>query len=330
MRDVYEAAEAIEGIAYRTPLLQSASLSASTGTNAYLKLECFQPTRVFKVRGAANKIKRLPPEGIIVTASSGNHGFAVSYVSKKLGRKAIVCVPTTANADKVNAIRQYGAEVVAVGTSYEDAYEEALRIVDKVHGQLAHPFEDPLVIAGQATIALEILKDQPNLETLIVPIGGGGLISGIAFAAKNLKKSLRIIGVQAANAPSAAEAFRAGHPVSVKISPTIADGIVTKRASELTLRIIREYVDDILLVSDSQIEEALLTLLRNDHVLSEPSGAASVAALRFAYKPKPHEEIAAVVSGGNIAIDYLTKLLAERSRSGNLLSFSRTSRDLGE
>lgn len=310
MQDIYDAATAIEGIAYHTPLLQSASLSESIGTNVYLKLECFQPTRVFKVRGAANKLKNMPPDAVIVTASSGNHGFAVSYVSKKLGRKAIVCVPKTANPDKVNAIRQYGAEVVAVGTSYEDAYEEALRIVEKVHGQLAHPFEDPLVIAGQGTIALEVLHEHPNLDTLFVPIGGGGLISGIAFAAKNLKKSIKIIGVQSVNAPSLAEAFRVGHPVPVKISPTIADGIIAKRASEITLGIIREYVDDIVLVSDAQIEEVLLALLRNDHVLSEPSGAASVAALKHAYKVKPQEEVAAVVSGGNIAINYLAKVLA--------------------
>ncbi|HMK83622.1 MAG TPA: threonine/serine dehydratase [Candidatus Bathyarchaeia archaeon] len=310
MQDIYDAAKAIEGIACHTPLLQSAALSKSTGTKIYLKLECFQPTRVFKVRGATNKIKKLPPEAVIVTASSGNHGFAISYVSKLLGRKAIVCVPKTANPDKVNAIKQYGAEVVAVGTSYEDAYEEALRIVDKVHGQLAHPFEDPLVIAGQGTIALEMLAAQPSLDTLFVPIGGGGLISGIAFAAKNLKKSIKIIGVQSSNAPSTAEAFRAGHPVPVRISPTIADGIVAKRASEITLEIIRKYVDDIVLVSDSQIEETLLTLLRNDHVLSEPSGAASVAALKYAYKAKPNEELAAVVSGGNVAVDYLAKLLA--------------------
>ena len=309
MQDIYDAAKTIEGMAYHTPLLQSAALTKSTGTNVYLKLECFQPTRVFKVRGATNKIKGMPRDAVIVTASSGNHGFAISYVSNLLGRKAIVCVPKTANPDKVNAIRQYGAEVVAVGTSYEDAYEEALRVVDKVHGRLAHPFEDPLVIAGQGTIALEMLADNPGLETIFVPIGGGGLISGIAYAAKNLKRSVKIIGVQSANAPSTAEAFRAGHPVSVQIAPTIADGIIAKRASEVTLEIIREYVDDVVLVSDEQIEEALLALLKNDHILSEPSGAVGVAALTHAYKPKPHEEIAIVISGGNISIDYLANLL---------------------
>ena len=309
MEDIYDAAKTIEGIAYHTPLLPSAALTKSTGANVHLKLECFQPTRVFKVRGATNKIKKTPPDAVIVTASSGNHGFAISYVSYLLGRKAIVCVPKTANPDKVNAIRQYGAEVVAVGTSYEDAYEEALRTVDRVHGKLAHPFEDPLVIAGQGTVALEMLTDNPRLETVFVPIGGGGLISGIAFAAKTLKRSVKIIGVQSVNAPSTAEAFRAGHPVSVKIAPTVADGIIAKRASEVTLQIIREYVDDVVLVSDEQIEEALLTLLKNDHVLSEPSGAVGVAALKHAYEPKPHEEIAIVVSGGNIAIEYFANLL---------------------
>jgi threonine dehydratase len=310
MADVRTAAETIKRIAYHTPLLPSAQLSKLTGVDVYLKLECFQPTRVFKIRGAANKIMNSPANGVFVAASSGNHGFAVAYVCRQLGRKAIVCVPRNANPDKVRAIKQYGAELVSVGTSYEDAYAEALRIKEKQGALLAHPFEDPLVIAGQATVGLELLQDNPNLDSILVPIGGGGLIAGTAFAIKNQKSSVRVIGVQPENAPAMARAFREGKPVATTPSPTIADGLITKSASEVTLGIIREFVDDIVLVTDSQIEESILTLLKNDHVLAEPSGAATVAALIHSYKPKPGEKIAAVVSGGNISVDYLTKLLA--------------------
>jgi threonine dehydratase len=310
MADAYNAAETISRISYRTPLLNSAYLSKMTQARIYMKLECYQPTRVFKIRGAANAIMKSPADKAIVTASSGNHGFAVTYVCSLLGRKAIICLPKTANPDKMKTIEQYGGEIVAVGTGYEDAYQEALRIEETRGALLIHPFADPLVIAGQATIGLELIQDNPDLDTVIVPIGGGGLISGIAFAVKNLKKSVKVIGVQARNAPSMATAFRTGQPIQAEPSPTIADGLVNKMASEFTLEIIREYVDDIVLVTESELEQTVLSMLRNDHVLAEPSGAASVAALRYAYESRADEKVAAIVSGGNISIDYLSKLLS--------------------
>lgn len=309
MSDVKEAAEVIEGVATHTPLLLSAQLSKLTTAKIYLKLECFQPTRVFKIRGATNKIKRIPLNKTIVAASSGNHGFAVSYVCNLLGRKAIVCVPKTANPDKLKAIEQYGAEIRAEGSSYEDAYEEALKIRQATGAVMAHPFEDPQVLAGQATIGLELHQDKPDLDTVLVPVGGGGLISGIAFAIKNLNKKTKVIGVQAQNAPTMRDAFRAGKPVPVSISPTIADGMVTKAASELTLEYLQKYVDDVITVSEMEIENAMLDLLMNDHVLAEPSGATPVAALANAYKSKRGEKIAAVISGGNISVAFLSKLL---------------------
>jgi threonine dehydratase len=316
MGDVYSADKAIRNIASHTPLLESASLSKLTGASIYLKLECFQPTRVFKVRGATNKIMNSPEDKAIVAASSGNHGFAISFVCKRLGRKAIVCVPKNANPDKIKAIEQYGAKVIAIGTSYEDAQNEALRIQKETGAILAHAYEDPFVMAGQATIGLELLNDMPDIDTVLVPIGGGGLISGIAYAIKQLKKETKVIGVQTVNAPTMAEAFRAGRPVPVTLQPTIADGLIVASASEVTFGVIHEYVDDIVLVSESQIERALLQLLSNDHILSEPSGAATVAAIMYPYKPEPREKVALVVSGGNISIDYLTKLLAKSNSGG--------------
>jgi len=316
MDDVYSADKTIRNIASRTPLLESASLSKLTGARVYLKLECFQPTRVFKVRGATNKVVNSPEDKTIVTASSGNHGFAISYVCKRLGRKAIVCVPKNANPDKVRAIEQYGAEVVAVGERYEDAYQEALRIKSQTGAILAHAYEDPLVIAGQATIGLELLSDIPDIDTVLVPIGGGGLISGIAYAVKQLREETKVIGVQTVNAPTMAEAFHAGRPVPVMVQPTIADGLIVTSTSEITFGVVRQYVGDILLVSESQIEQALYQLLSNDHVLSEPSGCATVAAIMYSYKPEPREKIAVVVSGGNVSINYLTKLLAKFNSVG--------------
>ena len=307
IEDIYAAQKTIKGISSRTPLVHSPYLSNAAHSRVSLKLECYQPTRAFKVRGATNKIRNCPPDKTIVTASSGNHGFAVSYVCSLLGRKAIVCVPTTANPDKVKAITAYGAELVKAGEGFEAAYEEAARI-SQSGALMVHPFDDPLVIAGQGTTGVEILEDLPNADTVIVPIGGG-LISGIAVAVKSLSDSTRVIGVQAENAPSMAVAFRTGKPVTVDPKPTLADGMITKRASERILHLIKKYVDEIVLVSESDTENALLTLLREDHILAEPSGATSVAAILNG-QVKAGKENVTVISGGNISIRYLTQLLS--------------------
>ena len=238
LEDIYAARETIKGVAFRTPIYSS-SIFRRTGFPVYLKLECFQPTRSFKLRGATNKIKNCPSGKMIVTASSGNHGFAVSYVCMLLGRRATVCVPETANPDKVRAIAECGAELVKVGRNYEDAYQQALRICQTNDGIMVHPYEDPLVMAGQGTVGLEIFEDRPDVNTVVVPIGGGGLICGTALAVKNLKKSVRVIGVQSENAPSMAEAFRHGAPITTIPSATLADGMIVKCASEVTLMIVR-------------------------------------------------------------------------------------------
>jgi acetylornithine deacetylase len=214
-----------------------------------------------------NKIINSPPSKAIVTVSSGNHGLAVAYACKELDRKAIVCLPKDANPDTIRAIQQYGAEVHLVGYSHEEAYREALRMRDETGAVMANPCEDPLVIAEQGTTGVEILRDKPDIDTILVPIGGGGLISGIAFAAKKINEKVKVVGIQPANAPSMAEAFRAGRSVPVQSRPTIADGLAVKEASETTLKIIQQFVDEIVLVSEEQMEEGILTLLKNDHVL---------------------------------------------------------------
>ncbi|HKM75761.1 MAG TPA: threonine/serine dehydratase [Candidatus Bathyarchaeia archaeon] len=308
MQDIYAAQKTIKGVASRTPLLYSPSISRDIGSRVYLKLENFQPIRVFKIRGATNTIKNCPPGKTIVTASSGNHGYAVAYVCSLLGRSAIVYVPETANPDKKNAIKECGAELREIGRSYDEAYEEAVRFCKRTDMIFVHPYADPMVMAGQGTVGLEIIEDNPQVGTVVVPIGGGGLIGGTAFALKNLKKSVRVIGVQSENAPSMSEAFRLGRPVKVELTPTIADGMVVSLTTDTMLQVVRQCVNEIVLVSDSDLEKAMLTLLKKDHVLAEPSGAASVAAILKGAAGKSRE-IVAVVSGGNISINYLSKLL---------------------
>jgi threonine dehydratase len=308
MQDIYAAQKTIKGVASRTPILYSQSLSRDIRSHVYLKLENFQPIRVFKIRGATNTIKNCPPEKTIVTASSGNHGFAVAYVCNLLGRNAIVYVPETANPDKKNAIKECGAELREVGRSYEEAYDEAIRFCKCSDMLFVHPYADPMVMAGQGTVGLEIIEDLPEVDTVVVPIGGGGLIAGTAFALKNLKKSVRVIGVQSENAPSMSEAFRLGRPVKVDLKPTLADGMVVSLTTDAMLQVVRECVDEIVLVSDSELEKALVTLLKKDHVLAEPSGAASVAAIMKGAAGNS-QEIVSVVSGGNISFNYLSKLL---------------------
>ena len=309
MQDIYEAQKAIKGVASRTPLLYSPYISKLARSRVHLKLENFQPIRVFKIRGATYKIMNIPPGKKIVAASSGNHGYAVAYVCNLLGRSAMIFVPETANPDKVSAIKDCGAELKQVGRDFEDAYEEAARFCQTTDAVLVHAYDDPMVMAGQGTIGLEILEDNPQVDTVVVPIGGGGLIGGIAFALKSLKKSIRVVGVQSENAPQMLEAIRLGKPVRVELKPTIADGMFISLASESMLQVAKDCVDEIVLVSDFDLEKAMLTMLRSDHVLAEPCGAASVAAVMNGSIDGIGRETVAVVSGGNISIDYLIKLL---------------------
>jgi threonine dehydratase len=308
--DIFCARKRIRDISSHTPLVYSPQLSKHINAEVFLKLENFQPIKVFKIRGAANKLSKLPVNSHVVTASSGNHGFAVSYVSKLLNHRATVCVPENANPDKINNIRMFEAEMVTVGTSYEDAYAEARRIERETSAIFVHAYEDPDVIAGQGTIGLEILEDLPDVDDVIVPVGGGGLISGISSAIKSIKMQTRIIGVQTSNAPTMAHAFRTGELCPPTIAKTIADGLVTRRASPITLKIIKRNVDEMMIVEDEQIEKSILLLINNDHVLVEPSGAVPVAAILDNAKFFKGRKVVLVLSGGNISIQYLKDLLS--------------------
>jgi len=313
-RSILEARRKIRNLVTKTPTYLSNVFSQRTGAEVYLKLECFQPVGVFKIRGAVNKICSLSPSELergLVTASSGNHGLAVAYAAKIYGAKAVVVVPENAVKEKVEAIESYGADIVKYGKDYDEAYSKALEIQKEAGTTFVHPFEDPFVVAGQGTVGLELLEDVPDLNAIIVPVGGGGLISGISIAAKTLNPKLRIVGVQSEGAPAVYRSWRAGKIVEVDSVNTVADGLAARKPLDLTFRIIKRYVDTVLLVSEEEIGEAVLALLHNAHILAEPSGAASLAALLFKYHPKPEEKLAVIISGANISINYLASLLKQ-------------------
>lgn len=312
VEDVRKAAKTIEGIAYRTPLYRSEHLSRRFDANVFLKLECYQPTRVFKIRGAANRMLHLDAAQRcrgVVAASSGNHGLAVAYVARLLGTTATIVVPTSAVSEKVGAIKEQGATVVEHGRTHAERFARAMQIQKEQGAILVHPFDDPEVIAGQGTIGLEILEDLPDVDTILVPVGGGGLISGISLSSKSEKAGVKVYGVQSDRAPSMYESLKAGKPIRLDISSTIADGLAPGEAGQITFRMVRKYVDGILLTSDERIRSATKMALESLHLLIEPSAASVIAALGESYQPRKGEDLVLIISGGNISLKLLRELI---------------------
>ena len=284
----------------------------------YLKLETFQPIRVFKIRGATNKILKLSPterERGFVAASSGNHGLAVSYVAHLVDSKATIVVPTSAVEEKVNAIEDYGAVVIKHGLFHDERMSKAMEIQKSTGAIFVHPFDDVDIIAGQGTIGLEIIEDLPDVDTVIVPIGGGGLISGISLAVKSLRPSVRVIGVEPERAASMYQSIQAGKIIRLSDTRTIADGLATREPGPITYPIVKKNVDEIQLVSEEEIEKAVFTIFQECHLIVEPSSAAAAAALlKMKEHRKMKEQIAVVISGGNISMQLLLGVLAKYSK----------------
>jgi len=313
---IQEARRRIEGFAYKTPLYYTPALSRATDANVYLKLECYQPIRVFKIRGAANKILQLSSEERkrgLVAASSGNHGLAVSYLAKLTGSHATIVVPTTAVEEKVRAIEEYGAKVVKEGLFHDERFAKALEIQETTGAVLIPPFDDREVIAGQGTIGLEIHESLPDVDAVIVPIGGGGLISGIATAIKNLKPHVQVFGVEPERASSMYQSVKNGKITRLSDTTSIADGLATREPGKLTFDCVRQYVNEILLVSEAEIERAIFTTMKECHLVIEPSAAAAVAALLQRLQPKKEAKIVVVVSGGNVSLKLLQTILSKYS-----------------
>jgi threonine dehydratase len=326
LADIQDAEKRISPYIIHTPLVLSPTLCELTGANIYLKLETLQKAGSFKVRGATNKILsniHMIRERGVVTASAGNHAQGVAVAAHSAGISATIVMPEWSSLSKQEAARGYGAQVVIHGRSLEESIRKAREISDT--GRLfIHPFDDDEVIAGQGTVALEIFADLSDPDMIIVPVGGGGLIAGIAAAAKAKKEEVKIIGVQSSECPSAKEAILHGFPYLVQAGKTIADGIRVAETGTRTLPIIQKYADEIVLTSEEEIADAMLLLLERKHIVAEGAGAAALAALmNGSIDIVPGSNVVLVISGGNVESAQLFRVIRQSlSRHGRIMHFS--------
>lgn len=308
--DIFHAAKQLDGVAVKTKLIESPYFSSLCGGTVYLKPENLQNTGSFKLRGAYNKISQLSAaeraKGVI-TASAGNHAQGVAFSAQKLGVKAVICMPATTPILKVEATRAYGAEVVLYGDTFDDAYARSLELQKEKGYVYIHPFNDIQVLLGQGTVAKEIIDDCPDIDAILVPIGGGGLASGIAMATKLVNPKVKVIGVEPAGAACMEAAFKAGKVVTLPAVDTVADGCAVKTAGDLTYAFCRKYLDEIITVSELEIMSALLSLIEKHKLIAEGAGVLSLAALsKLKLRGK---KAAAIISGGNIDISTISALI---------------------
>lgn len=302
LEDIEKTREKISGIIHKTPILTSVLLGERCGMDVYLKAEHLQKTGSFKIRGAANAVQQAVAEGarFITAASSGNHGQAVAYIANHLGIPAVIVVPEDANRAKVEAIKAYGAQVEYCGTTSAERIPRARQLAEDGSGVYIPPYDHPAVIAGQGTIALEILEQVPDVGTIVVPVGGGGLIGGILCAVKSLKPEVRVIGVEPEIANDTFQSLQKGSITAIWGTETIADGLRTSQPGDLTFPILKEHLDELVLVSETEIKEAFQFLLERTKQLAEPSGVTALAAVMAGKAGRAGEKTAVVLSGGNI------------------------------
>ncbi len=315
LKEVREALSRIRRYASKTPLVRSSALSEVCGARVSLKAENLQKTGSFKVRGALNFLLSMGEEELrrgVITGSSGNHGQALAYAARAVGSSAVVVVPEDASPAKTEAIEGYGGRVIRFGFTSSERIGKAMEIAEEEGRTFVHPFDDPRIVAGQGTVGLEILEDAPETEMILAPIGGGGLISGIAVAAKGLNPRVKVVGVEPEASNCAYQSLKAGRIVDVGLPRTIADGLRTSKPGELPFSIMSRYLDDVTLVSEEEIEKAVLFLLQRCKLLVEPSGAVTVAALLFG-KVRARGKVVAVLSGGNVAKETLLNLLSAQA-----------------
>jgi threonine dehydratase len=307
LEDIRAAAARVSSVARVTPLID---VSRQAGQSLLLKCESLQPTGAFKIRGAYNMVAQLTGDERrrgVITYSSGNHGQAMALAARELGAPAVVVMPKTASRVKIEGARSFGAEVIFEGTTSVDRKVRAEREAQARGLTMVPPFDHPWIIAGQGTAGLEILEQRPDVGSVLVPVGGGGLIAGIAAAIKLTRPEVQVIGVEPDGAAAMKASMDAGHPVTLDKTETIADGLMPVRPGDLTFAHVRQFVDRIVTVTDLQIVDAVLWLFSNAKIVAEPSGAATVAAA-FAAKLRRPAPVVAVVSGGNIGMDKLDEL----------------------
>lgn len=308
--NVYRASQVLKPVLRKTDIIYAPKLR--TDAEIYLKTENLQITGSFKVRGAYYKMSRLTPEEKargVVACSAGNHAQGVALAARENGIKAVICLPDGAPISKIEATKSYGAEVCLVPGVYDDAYNKALSLRDEEGYTFIHPFNDEYVIAGQGTIALEIIDQLPSLDAVIVPIGGGGLISGIAYTLKSINPEVKVYGVQAAGAPSMYKSVKDGEIEELDKVSTIADGIAVKKPGDLTYEICSKYVDDIVTVTDDEISAAILALMEQQKLVTEGAGAVSVAAAMFGKVDIKGKKVVCLLSGGNIDVTILSRVI---------------------
>lgn len=310
LNEIYKASHVLKSIIRPTHLV--AAPSVRRDCEVYIKPENLQVTGSFKVRGASYMISQLSDEEKshgVIASSAGNHAQGVALAAAANHIRSIICLPAGAPISKVEATRSYGAEICLVPGVYDDAYKKAMSLRDEKNMTFVHPFDHPLVIAGQGTIGLEILDECPDLDAIIVPVGGGGLISGVAYAAKQLNPNIKIYGVQSAGAPSMVKSLEEGSIQHLPSVSTIADGIAVKTPGSLTYDLCSKYVDQIVTVTDDEVCAAILLLLEKHKLIAEGAGAVSVAAAMFKDLPLKGKKVACVVSGGNVDVTYLNRFI---------------------
>jgi threonine dehydratase len=313
LADVEAAAQRLAGVANRTPVFTSRTLDGMVGAAVHVKAECFQRGGAFKFRGAYNKISSLPRDALargVLAYSSGNHAQAVAIAAQLLGTHATIVMPEDAPAAKVDATRGYGAEVISYDRWTQSREELGARLAEERGLELVRPYDDPLVMAGQGTTALELLEDAPDLDTLVVPVGGGGLIAGCATAAKALRPGIRVVGVEPDTGDDTARSLAAGKRLHGGVPRTIADGLQAEEPGELTFEVNRRLVDEIVTVADAEMVDAMGFLFDRLKLVTEPSGAVGVAALLAGRVPG--ERVGVVISGGNVGVARFAELLAAR------------------
>lgn len=330
---IVEAHRQIGEIVVPTPVKRSYFLEDLAKSKVHLKLENLNLSGSFKIRGATNSLLSIPRKDLekgVVAASAGNHAQGVAHICKRLGVTATIFMPARTPVVKAQSTKNLGAEIILHGDSYDEAYQAALAFQKQTGARFVHAFDDPLVIAGQGTVALELFEQVPDATTVIIPVGGGGLISGIACAYKQKRPETRIIGVQTEAYPSVQKSLQAGKIVPAEKHRTIADGIAVKKPSELTFDLIQKFVDEVILVSEDEIADALMALMEHDHLLAEGCGAVTSAAMaklaregRLQQNSSRPESIVCIVSGGNIDVNLIQKITARGLvRSGRLMQLS--------
>lgn len=319
---VYNARNVLKSVIRQTGVIAAPNLPGNN--RIYLKTENLQVTGSFKIRGSYYKISQLSAEEKskgIIASSAGNHAQGVALSAQREGIPCVICMPDNAPISKIEATKSYGAEICLAEGAYDDAYKLAYKMSKEKGYTFVHPYDDEEVIAGQGTIGLEILEQLDNVDAIVVPIGGGGLISGVAFAAKSLKPSIKIYGVQAANAASMYESVKKNEQLTLDTVNTFADGIAVKHPGDITFKMVKKYVDEIITVSEDEIAAAILALMEKQKLVAEGAGAVPVAAVMFDKLPIKNKNVVCVVSGGNIDVNIIDRVI----NRGLLLSGRKTS-----